>query len=190
MKKALITLCRSVCRFIAAALWQLVWLIPLWGCCWYGKSVLPRLIRSHFGLDQLQDRLTSLEQFSDLMKNSSSLTNPTALMHYLSAQLSRFSLSTKLSTIEITANILEKICIWGLNLLWIAAVIYAVIRTFKLYRHKSDTYETATTVAQQILPHLVLLQQEIITLQEQVQSLKENIALTPPKEHENLLKHD
>lgn len=172
MNKTFVTIVRPICRLIASALWQLVWLLPLWCVCWYGKWALPTMIRSHFGVDQAQDRLASLTQFADLMKTNASLTNPTAFMHYLSAQLSKLSVAAKLNTIEMTSNVLQTICIWGLNLLWICALIYAVIRTFRLYRSKSETYDTARTVVDQIQPHLVLMQQEIIALRDEIEELK------------------
>ena len=128
MKKTLVAIARPICRLIASALWQLLWLLPLSVVYWYSKQALPNMIRSHFGVDQAQAKLSSLEQFAELMKNNSSLTNPTAILHYLSAQLSKFSAATKLSTIEITSNILQTICLWGLNILWILALVYAVIR--------------------------------------------------------------
>ena len=185
MKKTLISIARPICRLIASALWQLVWLLPLWGACWYGKLALPRIIRSHFNIDQAQDRLVSLEQFAETMKNASSLTNPTALMHYLSALFSKFSVSTKLNTLEMASNVSQTVCIWGLNLIWIIALIYAVVRTFRTYRSKSATYETATTVARQIQPQLILLQQEILALRQEIQDLKSN-ALTAEHTHKKL----
>ena len=181
MNKTFVTIARPICRFIAAALWQLVWLLPLWCVCWYGKWALPKMIQSHFGIDQAKDRLASLEQLAEIMKSNSSLTNPTAIMHYLSAQLSRFSVSTKLSTLEMTSNVLQTICIWGLNLLWICALIYAAIRTFRLYRSKSETFDTARAVAHQIQPQLVLMQQEIMALRDEIQELKSQ-QLPPPEE--------
>ena len=130
------------------------------------------MIRAHFGIDQAQDRLNSLTQFADLMKNNASLSNPTAFMHYLSAQLSKLSVAAKLNTIEMTSNVLQTICIWGLNLLWICALIYAVIRTIRLYRSRSETFDTAKAVAHQIQPQLVLMQQEIMALRDEIEELK------------------
>ena len=107
-------------------------------------------------------------------------------MHYLSAQLSKFSAATKLNTLEMTSNILQTLCLWGLNLLWIIAVIYAVIRTFRLYRAKSQTYDTAIAMAKQLEPQLISLQQEIASLREEIYQLKEAQGLIE-KQDENLL---
>ena len=189
MKKTFIAIVRPICRFISSALWQLVWLVPLWCVCWYGKWALPKMIRSHFRVDQTQEHLASLSQFADLMKNNSSLTNPTAFMHYLSAQLSKLSVSAKLNTIEMTSNILQTVCIWGLNLLWICALVYAVIRTFRLYHSKSEIFDTARAVVHQIQPQLVLMQQEIKALREEIQELKLP-QLTKTKENEHPLLPD
>ena len=180
MKKTLISIARSICRLVSSALWQLVWLIPLGCLCWYGKAVLPLKIRTHFNVDQLQDRLFSLEKFADLMKDNVSISNPTALVHYLSAQLTKFSTTTKLNTIEMASNLIQTICLWGLNLIWIAAVVYAVIRTIRLYRAKTEIYTTAQTVSALLQPQLLLLQQEVASLREEIKALK-----TPPTLIEN-----
>lgn len=172
MNKTFAAIARPICRLIASALWQLLWLLPLWCVCWYGKLALPKMIRAHFGVDQAQDRLESLTHYADLMKANTSLTNPTALMHYLSAQLSKLSVAAKLNTIEMTSNVLQTICIWGLNLVWICALIYAVIRTIRLYRAKTETFDTARAVAHQIQPQLVLMQQEIMALRDEIEELK------------------
>ena len=190
MKKAFMAFVRPICRLIGAALWQLVWLIPLWGVCWYSKRALPQMIRTHFGVDQAQDKLNSLEQFAEIMKSSSSLSNPTALLHYISAQLSKFSAATKLSTLEITSNILQTLCIWGLNLIWIIALVYAVVRTIRLYRDKANTYNTALSVAHQLQPQLLALQQEISALREEIQELKKAPALPTRAAQEKLLTHE
>lgn len=184
MKKTFLAIARPICRFIASALWQLVWLVPVWCVCWYGKITLPQMIRGHFGVDQAQDRLASLEHLAEVMKANTSLTNPTALMHYLSAQLSRFSISTKLSTLEMTSNVLQTICIWGLNLIWVAALIYAVIRTFKTYKSKTETYDTAAAVVRHLQPQLLLMQQQIMALRDEVHELKQTHRLiTTDKKH-------
>ena len=176
MKKALIAIARPICRLISAALWQLVWLVPLWGIYWYGKHALPSMIQAHFGVDQAQDRLASLEHLAEVMKNNASLTNPAAILHYLSAQLSKLSTTLKLNSIEMTSNIIQTICLWGLNILWILALIYALIRTIRLYRSKSEIHDTANAVAKQIHPQIVLLKHEIASLREEIQNLKnENI---------------
>ena len=190
MKNTLVAIARPICRLIAAALWQLIWLVPVWFICWYGKSALPQMIRAHFGADQARDRLTSLEQFAELMKSNASLTNPTAFMHYLSAQLSKFSAATKLNTIEITSGILQSICLWGLNLLWIIAIIYAVIRTIRLYRAKSEIRSTAIAIAKQLQPQIFILQQEILALREEIQELKTSKQLPQKQRKSHMLTHE
>ncbi len=190
MKRTLIAIARPICRLIASALWQLVWLLPLWGVCWYGKSALPRMIRGHFGIDQAESKLASLTQFSDLMKANSSLTNPTAIVHYLSAQLAKFTATAKLNTLEITSNVLQTVCIWGLNLLWICALIYAVIRTIRLYRSKSETFDTAQAVTHQIQPQLILIQQQIMDLHNEIQELKLQQLQKPEQSEQTLLTHE
>jgi len=190
MKKMFITIARPICRFLASALWQLVWLVPLWGVCWYGKWALPRMIHAHFGVDRTKEHLASLTQFADLMKANSSLTNPSAIMNYLSAQLSKLSVATKLSTIEMTSNILQTICIWGLNLLWICALIYAVIRAFRLYHSKSVTFDTACAVTRHLQPQLALIQQEIMDLRDEIQELKSQQLPESKKQKNPLLSNE
>ena len=190
MKKTLLAIAYRFCRLVAAALCQLLWLIPVGILCWYGEKALPSFIQNHFGLDQARDRLTSLEQFAEVMKNNSSLSNPTAFLHYLSALFSKFAATTKLSTIEITTNILQNICLWGLNILWILAVIYAIIRTLRLYRAKSTTYDIAASVTRQIQPQLILLQEEIAALREEIQSLKEDKMIESHQHTKKLLSHE
>ena len=191
MKKAFITIFRPICRLISAILWQLIWFIPVSCLYWYAKQIVPNMLRAHFGIDQAQDRLSSLEQFADLMKNNASLTNPTALLHYLSAQFSRFSVATKLNTMEMTCNILQTICLWGLNILWVLAIIYAIIRALRHYRNKSEIYATSMAIKKQLQPQLILLQQEIATLHREIQELKEMPSLSHNKHNqEKLLPHD
>ena len=190
MNKTLVTIARPICRLIAAILWQLVWLVPVWLLCWYGKMTLPLKIRSYFGMDQAQDRLASLEQFAEVMKNNSSLTNPTAILHYLSAQLAKFSAVTKLNTLEITSNLLQTLCLWGLNLLWILALVYALVRILRLYRSKSATHETAVAVARQLQPQLILLRQELDALHEEIQDLKKGNLIENRSVNTQGLKHE
>lgn len=163
---------RIICRFIASILWQLVWLIPLWGLCWYGKLFLPKLIRSQFAIDQLKDRLVSLEQFAEIMKKNTSFSNPTALIHYVSTQLAKISETVKLNTLEVTSDILQNLCVGVINLLWIVALIYAVIRVFKTFHAKTQEYALAHQVARQMQPDIWALQKEVMALRQEIQSLK------------------
>ena len=180
MKKTLIAIVSPFCRLVSAALWQLVWLVPVGGLCWYGKMAIPRVIRAQFNIDQAQDRLLSLDKFADAMKNSVSLTNPAALVHYISAQLTKFSISTKLNSMELVSGFLQTLCIWGLNAIWIVAVIYAIIRTFRHYRARTETNVVAQTVVARLTPQLIHLQQEITKLHEELQNLKQT---SLPDEH-------
>ena len=185
-------LMRRVCRFIAAILWQLVWLVPVCGLCWYGKLVLPQMVRAQFGIDQTQDRLLSLEPFAEIMKHNTSFSNPTALLHYVSAQLSKISVSMKLNTLEASSEIFQTVCIWLINILWIVAVIYAVIRVFKTYRSKSKEYALAQRVARQIQPDIWALQREVMVLREEIQSLKKlsELLIEAKAEEQPLLPHE
>lgn len=172
LKQNLVAVARPICRMIAALLWQAVWLIPFWAICLFAKWRLPFLIKSHFGIDQIQDRLTSLDHFAEVMKATTSVTNPTALLKYISTQFSKFTLSTRLYTIEMTSNMLQSACLWGLNLLMVAALVYAVIRALRLYRSKSEIYDTARTVSLVLRPEFYQLQMEIEKLREEIQQLK------------------
>ena len=190
MKKTFVMISRHICRLIASALWQLVWLVPICVVCWYGKLVVPNIIHSHFRLDEAQDRLVSLEKFAEVMKANTSLSNPTALVHYISAQLTKFSIAAKLNTLEMTSNICETVCLWGINLLWIVALIYAVIRTIRLYRAKSEVFETACTVVRQLEPRLMLMHQDISKLREEIQTLKQTSLLNSSEKENILLPHE
>ncbi len=181
MKKTLMAIARPICRMTAGFLWQLIWLAPVYLFCWWGKMHFPHAIRTHFGLEQAQDRLTSLERFSEVMKNNVSLSNPAALGSYLSTQLSKFSMAAKLNTLEMTSGLTESLCVWWLNLLWIVAVIYAVIRTFRYYRAEKATYDAAQAVSHQLQPAFYALQQEIIALRLELAQLKEEKLCTKEK---------
>ena len=85
---------------------------------------------------------------------------------------------------------LQSICLWGLNLLWILAIIYAIIRTIRLYRSKSEIYETSLIISKQLQPQFLLLQQEIADLRQEIQDLKENPALAQENPIGQLLTHD
>ena len=190
MKQTLILIARPICRLVASALWQLIWLLPVWGMCWYGKVRFPEMIRAHFKVDQLEERLASVEKFAELMKNTASLSNPTALMHYISAQFSRFSVATKLNTMEMTSHFFQTLCLWGLNLIWILAVIYAVIRMVRSYRSRSQIFTTTTAVARELDSKFLLLQQEIMTLREEIQSLKKAPCASSPKQEKTNKPHE
>ena len=178
MKRFLLALARMICRFVAVVLGQLLWLVPLWGLCWYGKMALPQLIYTKFGIDQTQDRLASLETFAEMMKQNTSLSNPTALLHYVSAQLSKISVAIKLNTLETTGNVLAILGVGLINLLWILAVVYAVIRIVRVYREKSHEYALAQQITKQLRPDILDLQCEVAALREEVRALRENAALT------------
>lgn len=173
MKKLFLAVARPVCRLIVCFLWQLIWLLPVAIGYFYGKSILPTLIRKHFAVDQLQDQLVSLDKFAEVMKNNSSLTNPSAAFQYITTLVSKFSVSAKLNTLEMTSDILQSLAVFGLNLLAIIALIYAVIRTFRLYRSKTETFDTAAVVVAQLHPQLQALHQEILALQDELQKMKE-----------------
>lgn len=172
MKKKLFALARSFCRLISCFLWQLIWLIPVGIFYFYGKLTFPSLIERKFALDQFQDRLISLEHFSATMKDNVSFTNPSALFQYLSAQLTKFSVSAKLNTLEMTSDILQSLCLLGLNIFVIIALIYAFMRSFRLYRSKTEIYDTAHSVVDLLAPQLNLLHQEVLALQDELQTLK------------------
>ena len=171
-KKFLLTLLRPVWQLIVAILWQLVWLVPVGLGIWYIKRILPAALNAHFGVDQARDRLVSLEQFVDVIKSAGSLTSPSFLMNYMSAQFSKFAVTVQLHTALVTTQILESICLWGLNLLGIIAVIYAVIRVFRHFRSRVQTDYIATSVSKKIRPDIEELKEQIILLQQQVQELR------------------
>lgn len=177
MKRFLLEFARLFCRFVSAVLWQASWFLPFWGLCWYGKLALPKIIRAQFGVEQAQDRLVSLDQLAEIMKQNTSLTNPTALLHYVSAQLSKMSVSVKLNTLEVTSNIMETLALWAINMLWILALIYAIFRIFKSFRARSQAYALAHQVAKQIRPDIFSLQCELAALREEVQALRNGQAL-------------
>ena len=177
MKEKFVAIVRPVCRLIAAALWQLVWLLPVYGAYWYGKSVLPSKIAAHFQIDQTRDRLASLERLADQMKQHTSLTNPAMLSQYLSTQLAKMSVSLKLNTLETTNNFLQTLCSWTIHALWILAVVYAVFRAFKAYQARTQTHMVAKQVVHEMNPQMLLLQREMIALREEVHSLKQSLAI-------------
>ena len=172
MKKTVSMFVHPICRLIVSMVWQLVWLAPLWMICWYAKLQAPLMIRAHFNVDQLEERLVSLDKFAEVMKNNTSFSNPAALMHYISAQFSRFSVATKLNTLEMTSHFVQTLCLWGLNLILIVATIYAIIRTIRSYRARTQVYTTVTAIAQELEPKFTLLQQEIKALHEEIQRLQ------------------
>lgn len=174
MKKFWLACARKICRLVVATLWQLVWFIPFCGLCWYGKVILPEMIQQQFNIEQTQERLVSLEKFAEAMKQNTSLSNPTALWHYVSAQLNRISVSVKLNTLEATCDMLQNLCIWTIYLLWILAIIYAIIRIIRAYRAKTQAYSVAVQVVHQIRPDILILQNEVAALRAELQSLKQS----------------
>ncbi len=178
MKKILLVFARIICRFVAVVLGQLVWLMPLWGLCWYAKLNLPNFIYTHFGIDQTQDRLASLESFAEVMRQNTSLTNPTTLLNYIGVQLSKISVALKLNTLAATGHIMEVLGVGLINLVWILALLYAVIRIVRVYREKSHEYALAQQITKQLRPDILDLQCEVAALREEVRALRENAALT------------
>ena len=91
---------------------------------------------------------------------------------------------------EMASNLLQTLCIWGLNAIWIVAIIYAVIRTFRHYRARTETNIIAQTVVTRLTPQLTHLQQEITKLHEEIQNLKQSSTVidepneNTPKKHE------
>jgi len=174
MNRKFLAVARPICRMIASLLWQLVWLLPFEGICLYLRIRIPTIINAHFGVDQLQDRLVSLEHFADYMKATSSISNPSAMFQYLSAQINKLAVSTRLHTVQMTADVIQSICLWGLSLLMICGVIYAVIRAFRQYRAKSEIYETAITIEKTLSAEFRSLHAEIEKLQQQIAHLQQN----------------
>ena len=173
MKKFWLACARRFCRLVAATLWQLVWFIPVSLLCWYGQLVLPDIIYHQFKIEQTQERLASLEQFAEAMKQNTSLSNPTALWHYISAQLSKISASVKLNTLETTNEVLQNLCIWAIDIIWILAVFYAIIRIVRAYRAKTQAYAVGVQVVHQIRPDILAIQNEISALKAEILSLKQ-----------------
>ncbi len=183
-KKFILSLARFICRIISSILWQLVWLLPLWCLLWYGRFKLPQFMKIHFGIDQIQDRLVSLEHFTEVMKANSSLSNPSAILNYISAQLTKLNFTFKLNTTEMMAHIFQSTALWIMDAIWIIALVYAAIRAFRLFRTKSGQYDIAHQVAKQIAPEIFALRQEICILQQQVAELKRT-SLPPISEDQN-----
>ena len=189
-KAFFISFFRPIFRLIISALWQLVWLAPVALLYWYAQRTLPSFIQAHFGLETIQNKMNTLDNVAEVMKSSTSLTNPTALLHYVSTQLSKLALSFQLNATQMTASVLQSLCSWGLDILWIIAVIYALIRTIRTYRSKSEVYQTALSVVQQLEPQLSSLKEELEALRVEVQQFKQqSTQQLPPSEdtHENLL---
>jgi len=172
LKKFFLFIAHFVCRLISSVLWQLVWLLPLWGLLWYGRFKLPLFIKSHFGVDQIQDRLVSLEHFVEVMKENSSISNPSSIFNYISAQLTKLNFTLKLNTAEMISNIFQSTLLWFMDAIWFIALIYAIIRAIRLFREKSGRYNMAHQIAKQITPEIFALRQDISALQQQVAELK------------------
>ena len=109
------------------------------------------------------------------MKSTTSVTNPTAILQYISAQFNKFTLSTRLYTTEFTSHLFQLVCIWGLNLLMALAVFYAVIRALRLYKSKSTLYDTTKSIRLALKPDFYQLQTEIDALRQELHQLKMDI---------------
>ena len=166
---------RRICRLIACALWQLPWLGIVAGAVWWFKRVLPMSIRGHFGLDQAQDRLTSLTAYAKTLKGMTSISNPASFFSYLSALLEKTNANAKYATLQITVSTAEAIVLWALDLIFVIACVYAVYRVYKAYRADTKTYELSKTIVNQINPQIEALNAQLASVQQELDELKNEI---------------
>jgi threonine/homoserine/homoserine lactone efflux protein len=174
-KSLFVSICRRAGRLITCTLWQLPWLGIVAGAVWWFKHIIPAAIRSHFGLDQAQDRLTSLTAYAKTLKGMTSLSNPTSFFSYLSALLERTNANAKYATIQMAVSTAEAVVVWALDLALVIACIYAAVRVYRAYRAATKTYEMTKTIVNQINPQIDALHVQIAMLQEELAELKDEL---------------
>ena len=171
----MISVCRPIYRFISCALWQLPWFGLVAGGVWWYKKTLPVAIQHHFGVDQADIYLQQAVERVRILKNITSISNPSSFISYLSALFDRTSANAKYTSLQLVANTAESITIWALDIIFILACVYALYRVYKAFRADTQKYHFTKSIVNQINPNIEALHAQISLLQQEVDALKDEL---------------
>ena len=145
----------TVKRYIFGIFWQVPWLAGLFALSWYIRQNSENWLVRYFDLFIVQKNAVQLEEKTQLLKSTLSLSNPLRYADYLSALSSSTFAKAKASTLEQTIDLLSA-CFNGLlTVVWIIACIIAIKKVFAYVNQKSMENEIANAVVEKILPILL-----------------------------------
>ena len=149
------TIKETVKRYIYGILWQIPWLSGLFGLSWYIRQNSTEWLSRYFDLFVIQKNAVQLEEKTQLLKESLSLSNPLRYADYLSALSSSTFAKAKASTLEQTIQLLSGFFNGFLTVIWIIALFIAIKKVFAYVQQKSMENEIANAVVEKILPVLL-----------------------------------
>ena len=148
------TLWDTVKRFISGIFWQVPWLSAVGGGSWFVKQNLQTYLETYFDLFLYQKNAVDLQERTEAIQNTLSLTNPLRYADYISALSASTFASAKASTVEQAIHLISGLTNGILSVIWIIACIYAVIRVFKHVHQKTMENDIANQVVEKLLPIL------------------------------------
>lgn len=159
-------------RLIIAILYQVPWVLLGVALYFYAHHTFADKIQSAFGIVEAQDRLAQATQATAFMKNMISVSNPVASINYLTSLVTQTTAWTRLNSSQMFANVATSLSLWLVDAFLFIGGIYLVWHVFKLYRQRGRQLESADLVAKELKPYFQGLQNEIQTLCQEIQDLK------------------
>lgn len=150
---------------------SLLWYGPIlagavWGT-WYIKKILPAYISNYFGLPAAQ--AMSMAQLKRIEFLKDHLSFPMGLPQYLTAQMSAIAATTKAGTLEIATNAAVTLLSGLLSILVIVLIIYIILRFLKFYKTRAAEDRIARQVANRLIPMLEEINNNVLTLKQEIQ---------------------
>ncbi|MBR6232167.1 MAG: hypothetical protein IKQ99_03620 [Alphaproteobacteria bacterium] len=159
-------------RLIVSICHQIPWVLAGIALYFYAHHTFPEKIQSAFGIVEAQKRLAQATQTTAFMKNLISVSNPLASVNYLTSLVQQTVIWSKLSSSQLFANASIAFSLWLIDAFLFLGGIYLVWRTIKTYRFKTHQKESADIVSKELSPYFNKLHEEIQSLREEIQGLK------------------
>ena len=170
--KILSALYERFIRLLVAICHQIPWVLAGVALHFYAHYTFPIKIQSAFGIVEAETRLAQATQSTAFMKNMISISNPIASVNYLTSLAQQTIAWSRLNSSQMFANAGIAFSLWLVDAFLFIGGFYLIWRVIKTYRQKGHQKESAHLVSKEIAPYFKNLQNEIQTLREEIQSLK------------------
>lgn len=145
----------AVKRYFFGICWQVPWLSGLFGLSWYLHQNTTEWLSRYFQLSGYQKTAVQLEEKTQLLKETLSLSNPIKYADYLNTLTSSTFAKAKASTLEQTIDLLSGFINFILAAILIFSIIVAIKKVFSYVNRKSMENDIANAVVEKILPVLI-----------------------------------
>ena len=140
------------------------------GISWYVKRVLPIYMADYFNVPAARVSAQMSLRYAENLRDH--LSYPLGLPQYLSAQMSDFAASMRLSTLEAVAAFTTGLFSGLLSVLAVLLCVYVFFKMMKYHKTRSAESRAACLVVNKLLPVLDEMNRNILEVKERIAAIE------------------